>query len=319
MITIIIPNYNGEEHLRTCIQSILIQSYKDYKVILVDNGSDDNSAGYVSKVLSDAIIIKMNYNAGFAKAVNEGIKYSLEKLDSEYILLLNNDIELDSKFLECGINVFKNIPDASFAATKMLNYFERDIIDDCGDTIKFKGGSPVARGHGEKDTGQYDKQDYVFGVCAGAGFYKKEIFEKAGLMDEKLIAYYEDFDFSFRAELFGFKAVYEPEAICYHKRGATSSFFHRGYQTEMCERNLVYLRFKNYPIAQYLLYQPLFFFSRARRIIFFWRDYSFSVFYSALKGYLKGIFTVLAYLPERRRIQKSKTAHIEELKKLFVK
>ena len=319
MITIIIPNYNGELHLKTCIPSVLNQTYKDYKLVLVDNGSDDESIDYITKAVSGSIIFKMDYNAGFAKAVNEGIKYSLDNLKSDYILLLNNDIELDSKFLEYGINAFNNVPDASFIAVKMMNYFERDIIDDCGDTIKFNGGSPVARGHGEKDIGQYDKPDYVFGVCAGAGFYKKELFKNVGLMDDNFIAYYEDFDFSFRAELMGYKAYFEPKAICYHKRGGTSSLLRKGYQTEMCERNLVYFRFKNYPLKYFLLYQFHFFFSRIRRIIFFWRDYSFGIFYSALKGYLKGTFTVISYLTERWRIQRSKKIDIKNYRNLFIK
>jgi GT2 family glycosyltransferase len=242
----------------------------------------------------------------------------LEKLNSEYILLLNNDIELDPNFLKAGIEVFNKIPDVSFAAPKMLNYYNRDIIDSCGDTIRLRGGSPVSRGHEEKNQEKYNKGEYVFGVCAGAGFYKKELFETAGLMDEKFISYYEDFDLSFRAELLGFKAYFEPGAVCYHKRGATTSLFSRGYQTEMCERNLVLLRFKNYPLSLYILYQPLFLFSRIKRYIFFWRDYSFQVFFSAIKGYLKGVFLLFSYFPDRRKIQKTKKVFIKELKHLFI-
>jgi GT2 family glycosyltransferase len=318
MVTVIIPNYNGEAHLRTLLPSLLNQTYKEFRLILADNGSSDDSGEYLKSQVPDSIIIRMGKNLGFAKAINEGIRYSLKNLDSKFILLLNNDIELEPDFISSGIRAFENHPDISFVAAKMLNYYNRDIIDGCGDTIKLNGGSPIARGFGEKDKGQYDTGEYVFGVCAGAGFYKTELFKTAGLMDEKFISYYEDFDLSFRAELMGFKAYYEPKAVCYHKRGATSEKFTRGYQTEMCERNLVLLRFKNYPISLYLLYQPLFLFSRIRRIVFFYRDYSFKVFFSAIKGYLKGILLIPRYIPERRRIQKTKKVSVKDLRSLFV-
>jgi GT2 family glycosyltransferase len=319
LITIIIPNYNGEKHLQTCLPSILNQTYNEFKLILVDNNSDDGSIGYTSKTLPEAIIIRLNYNSGFAKAINEGIRYSLKNFNSEYFLLLNNDIELDLKFLEFAVNDFKNMPEVSFIAVKMLNYFNRNIIDDCGDSIKFDGGSPQARGHGEIDIGQYENREFVFGVCAGAGFYRKEIFENAGLFDEKFIAYYEDFDLSFRAELMGYKALYEPKAICYHKRGGTSTLFSTGYQTELCERNLVFLRFKNYPVSLYLLYQPLFLIARLKRYLFFYKDYSFRIFFCAVKGYFRGIFTVLSLFPERIKTQKSKIVSINSLRHLFIK
>jgi GT2 family glycosyltransferase len=319
LITIIIPNYNGESHLRTFIPSLLNQTYRDYQLILVDNGSEDNSKDYIKETVSNSIIIELDHNSGFARAVNEGIKFSLNNINAEYILLLNNDIELDKNFLQAGINAFKNVPDASFIATKMLNYFEREIIDDCGDSIRLVGGSPIARGHEEKDTGQYDKGEYIFGVCAGAGFYKKELFETVGLMDERFIAYYEDFDFSFRAELMGFKAYYEPRVICYHKRGGTSSLFTKGYQTEMCERNLILLRFKNYPLSIYILYQPLFLVSRLRRYLFFYIDYSYKIFFSAIKGYIRGTFMIFSYIPERFRIQRSRKISVKQIKDLLSK
>ena len=317
MVTIIIPNYNGESHLRTCIPSIIKQTYREFVLVLVDNGSTDNSIAYVKENLPGSVIIQLKTNTGFAKAVNEGIKYSSGKLNSEIILLLNNDIELDENFLKAGVDTFKNNPDVSFVASKMLNYNDRNIIDDCGDSIRLKGGSPVARGHDEKDSEKYKKEDYVFGVCAGAGFYKKELFDNVGLMDERFIAYYEDFDLSFRAELLGYKAYFQPKAICYHKRGGTSSLMKKGYQTELCERNLVLFRFKNYPLPIYLLYQPLFFFSRLKRIIFFWRDYGFTIFYSAIKGYLRGIFIMPAFTGNRFKIQKNKKVSIKKLSNLF--
>jgi len=319
LISIVIPNYNGSEHLKTLYRSLKVQTYTDFKIILVDNGSGDESVEFTKLEFPDAVICEMGYNSGFAKAVNEGIKHSLKHLPSEYIFLVNNDIELNQDFLETSIKTFIKIPDASILAVKMLNYFERDVIDDCGDFIKTGGGSPLARGHGEKDTGLYNKEEFIFGACAGAAFYRSEIFNSIGLFDETFFAYYEDIDFSFRAQIEGYKCYYQPAAVCYHKRGGTSSVATHGFQTEMCERNLVLMRVKNYPMSTYLLYQPLFMIARIKRYYSFMRFHSFSIFLRAFKGYLRGMTLLVTKLPERFRIQRRKKTPNGYITGLFVK
>lgn len=319
MISVVIPNYNGLEHLKTCLESLKKQTYGDFKIILCDNGSKDDSVNFTKSQFPDSAVIEIGYNSGFAKAVNEGIKYSLKNLSSEYIFLLNNDIELTPDFFETALKTFGEHSDASTLAVKMLNYFTRDVIDDCGDFIKAGGGSPLARGHGERDSGQYNKPEYIFGACAGAAFYKKELFEQIGHFDETFFAYYEDIDLSFRAQLAGFKCFYEPKCVCYHKRGGTSSIATHGFQTEMCEKNLVLIRIKNYPLSTYILYQPLFFIARLKRYYSFLRFHSLSIFLRAIKGYLRGQLLWLTKLPARFRIQRNKKVSAEYIKNLFVK
>lgn len=317
MINIIIPNYNGLEHLKTCYDSVRQQSFKEYNIVLVDNNSGDGSVNYTKEVFPDSVILELDKNYGFARAVNEGINFSLAVSTCKYILLLNNDIELDPEFLRKGIETFEKIPEASIIAVKMLNFFDRSIIDDCGDFIKGKGGSPAARGHGEKDEGQYDKEEFIFGACAGAAFYKKEIFRKIGIFDKDFFAYYEDIDFSFRALLAGYKCFYQPKTVCYHKRGGTSSVATHGFQTEMCERNLVLMRIKNYPLFIYILYQPLFFAARLKRYYLFIRDHSFEIFIKAAAGYLRGLGLILHQIPKRLKIQRERNVSISYIKSFF--
>ena len=319
MISIVIPNYNGLEHLKTCYASLKRQTMQNFVVILADNGSKDDSIGYTKEQFPKAVTIEIGYNSGFAKAVNDGVKYSLKNFNSNVIFLLNNDIELEDNFFEIALKSLNSDPNASILAVKMLNYFNRDTIDDCGDFIKANGGSPLARGNNEKDIGQYDKQECIFGACAGAAFYKKEVFEDIGLFDETFFAYYEDIDLSFRAQLAGYKCLYEPKAVCYHKRGGTSSVATHGFQTEMCERNLVLMRIKNYPLSIYLLYQPLFFIARVKRYYSFIRFHSFTIFARAVKGYLRGSFLLITKLPARFKIQKSRKVSANYIKGLFVK
>lgn len=304
MIYIVIPNYNGLRHLKDCFDSLRKQTYKNFVTVLVDNNSADESVKFTNENYPEVVAIKLNMNTGFAKAVNEGIKYALKDKSIKYVVLLNNDVECDLSFLEELVKGVEN-NNADSAACKMINFYDRTKIDDAGDFIKRKG-SPYARGHAETDSGQFDKPEFIFGPCAGAAIYKKEVFEKVGFFDEDFFAYYEDIDFSFRMQLMGLKCFYNPKSICYHKRGATSRD-KIGFETMLCEKNLVAIRIKNYPLPLLLKYAPYFFLVRFRRYFFFWRDFSFKVFRMAVKGYCKGLLEIPKSLRKRAEIQRKKT------------
>ena len=303
MISVVIPTYNGLQHLQICFDSLrnqTIRSHVQVKVILIDNGSSDGTLEFVKTSYPEVEIIKLDKNYGFAKAVNEGIKFSLKDGNISHILLLNNDIECSENFLE---EMLKGFIDESVGsvACKMMNYYNRNIIDDAGDFIKLIG-SPYARGHAEEDKGQYDTPEYIFGACAGAALYRKDIFNKIGFFDEDFFAYYEDVDFSLRSQLAGFKCYYNPKAVCYHKRGATSGYT-SGWQTMLCEKNLVALRIKNYPLSLYLKLNPLFLVGRLKRYYGLFRAGNYKVFRSSIKGYLLGLLQYPKSLLKRRKIQ----------------
>lgn len=314
MITIVIPNYNGLSHLELCYNSLRNQSYKEFKIILVDNNSADDSVKYTEKNYPEVIILKLNTNTGFSFAVNEGIKSSLENPECKYVLLLNNDTECDKYFLEELLTGFKDEQTGSVAC-KMLNFYNRNIIDDAGDFIKMKG-SPYARGFEETDTGQYDNKEFIFGACAGAAIYRRTVFDRIGYFDNDFFAYYEDVDFSFRMQLSGYKCFYNPKAVCYHKRGATSSY-KSGFQTMLCEKNLIALRIKNYPVSTLIKLSPYFFMIRFVRYYRFYRDHSSELFWSALKGYFKGLYEAPKSIKKRIKIQKLKKVSTEYLESLF--
>lgn len=288
----------------------MMQSYQDFKVILVDNNSSDDSIEFTKQNYPRVEVIKLLYNTGFAKAVNEGIKAS----NSEYVLLLNNDTECDKNFLDEMLKGFK-AKDIGCVACKMINFYDRTKLDDAGDFIKRKG-SPYARGYSETDSKQYDKEEYIFGACAGAAIYKKEVFDVIGYFDEDFFAYYEDVDFSFRMQLAGYKCLYNPKAICYHKRGATTSAV-SGFQTMLCEKNLVALRIKNYPLPLLIKWFPFFALVRVKRYLLFWRDESFSLTKSAVKGFFKGLTEIPKSLKKRKKIQKTKKVSNKYIESLF--
>jgi GT2 family glycosyltransferase len=316
LVSIIIPNLNGKEHLKICLPSITIQNTDNFKVIVVDNGSTDGSAEFVKDNYPETEIIRFETNTGFAAAVNAGIVKAMEQFDPKYILLLNNDIELEQGFLSTAINTFEEIPECDIIAVKMLNFFKRNIIDDTGNFITKKGGTSYPRGNGQEDRGQFDTPEFIFGACAGAAFYRKEVFEKTGLFDETFFAYLEDIDLAFRAQLAGLKCYYQPKAICYHKRGGSSISTFR-FQAKMNERNIVWVRIKNYPLSLYLVYQPFFMLARIRRLYFILKYNGFSSFSSALAGYIEGIVKAPVQIPKRLRIQKSKKVTNKYIYDLF--
>jgi GT2 family glycosyltransferase len=310
MISVIIPNYNGLHHLQDCYDSLKKQSYKDFEIFLVDNNSSDDSIKFTEENYPEVKIIRFNYNSGFAIAVNQGIKVSA----SEFVLLLNNDTECDVNFLSEMLSGMKDKETGSVAC-KMINFDKRDTIDDAGDFIKAKG-SPYARGYGVQDIGQFDRDEYIFGACAGAALYRKEVFDKIGYFDEDFFAYYEDVDFSFRMQLFGYKCYYNPKAVCYHKRGATTGGKSE-FQTMLCEQNLVQLRLKNYPAGMYLKNLPYFTAVRVKRYYLFLTKHSFSLFAAAMKGYFRGLMKIPKALKKRKFIQNNVNVMNEYLESIL--
>jgi hypothetical protein len=315
-VDIIIPTYNGLQNIVSVLGSINIQTFNNNRIIIVDNCSDDGTVDYIKENRPDVILIENQSNLGFSKAVNAGIKFSLSSKKSDVILLLNNDIELEPDFIEKGIITFGEVKEVDFIAVKMMNYFNRNIIDDTGDFIRKSGGTPMARGHGEIDNGQYNRSEFIFGACAGAAFYKSVLFEAAGLFDEDFFAYLEDVDLSFRFQLHGFKCYYNPEIICYHKRRETSNRF-EGLETYYTERNILILRLKNYPLGLYLKYSLVFFLARINRYRLFLFNYPKGTFKFAIKGYFGGLAQLLRTLKKRKIVQAGNIVSSEYLEKLF--
>lgn len=262
-ISIIIPNYNGLNFLNNCIYSLQNQSYKDFEIIVVDNNSEDGSCEYLSKNYSKIILIKLDKNYGFSKAVNEGIKSSTSK----YIVLLNNDTEVDSYWLENLVSFVEKNEKIFSVCSKMIRYHEKDRLDDAGDEYTILGWA-YKRGDGFY-INQYDKAQQVFSSCAGAAIYRKSILEEIGYFDEDFFAYMEDVDISYRAKIYGYKNIYCPEAVVYHIGSATSGSKYNSFKVRLAARNNVYVPYKNMPLLQLILNFPFLLLGFFIKYIFF--------------------------------------------------
>lgn len=249
MISIVIPNYNGEKYLQDCLDSIKAQTYIDYEVIIIDNASTDSDYEWV-KAQPDIIFKQLSQNFGFSKAVNEGFKVSR----GEYVLLLNNDTVLEPSFLR-EIRQAIEVDYKIFAvSSKMISYHNRNIIDDAGDeytllgwTLKCGDGKPVEA---------YTKPREIFSACAGAALYRKSIFDEIGYFDEHFFAYMEDVDISYRARIYGYQNTYCPTACVYHIGSATSGSRHNAFKVKLAARNNIYVPYKNMPWIQLVINIP---------------------------------------------------------------
>ncbi len=244
---VVIPNYNGIKYLADCLNSLKKQSEKDFDVIVVDDCSTDESIRELECNFSWVRSVKRSENGGFAVAVNDGIRIAKEN-GAEYILLLNNDTVADEFFVEKMIHAIKADSQIFSVQAKMLSLKEPGIIDDAGDFYSVLGWA-YARGKG-KNASKYNKKCRIFAACAGAAIYRMDILDEIGLFDEAHFAYLEDIDIGYRARLYGYYNMYEPEAVVYHAGSASSGSRYNEFKIRLASRNSVYLVYKNQTLVQ---------------------------------------------------------------------
>lgn len=244
-VTVVIPNWNGERFLNLCLTSLRRQSFADFETILVDNGSNDASVSFTQQNFPEVRVISLGDNLGFSAAVNAGIRASKA---AEYVALLNNDTETDSGWLEALVRVAESHPEAGLFASKLMDFHDRRLLDGAGDALR-RSGLPYRIGHQELDRGQFDKPAFVFGACAAAALYRRELFEEIGMFDEDFFSNCEDGDVSFRAQLSGYRCLYAPGAIVYHVGSASYGGKRSPSNTRLGTQNGVNLLVKNLPPA----------------------------------------------------------------------
>lgn len=250
-VSVVIPNYNGEKYIKKCLDSLMVQSLKPDEIIVVDNNSTDGSLELLNNDFRDKVcIIALEKNTGFSVAVNKGIKAS----KGEFVVLLNNDTELDKDWLKELHSVIQKDNKIFSCCSKMIRYDNRNIIDDAGDEYSILGWS-FKRGDG-KSIKYYQDTEEVFSSCAGAAIYRKTILDEIGYFDEKFFAYLEDIDISYRARSFGYKNYYAHKAKVYHIGSATSGSRHNSFKVRLAARNNIFLIYKNMPIIQFIINIP---------------------------------------------------------------
>lgn len=219
-VSIIILNWDGLEDTIECLESLKKITYTNYEVILVDNGSEGNEAQVLREKFGDYVhTVENDRNYGFAKGSNIGMNYAFKNLNPHYILVLDNDTVVDSKFLSEMVKVATSDEKIGICGAKMLKMNAPGIIDSTGHV--FSWGRIIDRGRGKVDKGQYDDKTNVIGAMTAACLYKKDMLKEIGLFDESFIHFYADAELSWRAYQNGWKARFVPSSIVYHKRRST--------------------------------------------------------------------------------------------------
>ena len=309
-ISVIVPNWNGIKFISMCLDSLARSDFDSYEVIVVDNGSVDGSREVIEKKYPEVRLIKNQSNMGFAIACNQGIKAAKGK----YISLLNNDIEVESNWLTKLYEGMERHPECGMGTTKMMFLGQRDVFYNTGDLFHAwsAGGG---RGQGEKDIGQYNREDYVFGACAGAGIYRRDFFEQVGIFDEDFFIFAEDVDINMRGQLQGFKCIYLPEAKVYHIGTATVGLYSDRY-IYLCKRNDIFVLIRNYSLRMYFRHLWTILKHQFNDIKYFtYRGQGIILFKSKLDAFKM----LLPMLFRRFRIQSSRTVPDSKIEPLIIK
>lgn len=312
-VAVVVLNYKGIDDTRACIASLSQQSYENFTIVAVENGSGDDSADEFKKLEASygkkLQTLYNDKNLGFDGGVNTGIRWALEH-GFEYVALFNNDATADKDWLATLVAAANK--HNSGITTGLFLREDGATIDSTGDWYT-TWGLPFPRNRGD-EASKAPEGGFIFGATAGATLYSVPMLRSIGIFDEDFFAYYEDVDISFRAQLAGWKVYYEPSARAYHKLSQTSKRMKSGFTVYHTFKNLPLVYIKNVPTSLLL---PIGF----RFYTAYWlmvgkatiRDRNLA----ALKGAGMSFIIGCKDLATRHRIQKNKKVSGEYIKSIL--
>ncbi len=293
-VTVIIPNYQGKDYIRACLDSLQGQQEALHTVLVVDNGSTDGSLEIIRQEYPEVKVIALPENTGFCHAVNVGIRAA----DTPYVLLLNNDTVARPGFVAALLNRMESDGRIFSVSPMMLSMRDESRIDDAGDRYNALGWA-YARGKGEPAE-RYIKPVRIFAACGGASLYRREAVLSLGGFDENHFAYLEDIDIGYRALIHGWHNVYEPRARVLHAGSAVSGSRYNAFKVKLSSANNAYMIGKNMPFLQILLNFPLLFLGFCIKTAFFAKK-KMGMLY--VKGYAEGIVRCFGSAGKSHRVR----------------
>jgi GT2 family glycosyltransferase len=242
-VAVIVPTWKRGDLLRRCLESLRTQSCSDFELVIVSNGAGE-WAGELAREFG-AKLVGFEENRGFAAAVNAGIGAS----DLRYLLVLNDDAELEREWLQKTVALLDATPEISFCCGKILQA-DGHTVDNAGDALSMAGAA-WRLGYGRPDGLEFDAPRQLICVSMTAALFRRAVFEKIGNLDERFISYLEDVDFSIRLWRAGLRGRYLPQAVARHHGGASLEPDSPG-KFRLMTRNQIALLAKHYPFRLWL-------------------------------------------------------------------
>lgn len=250
-IAVIIVNYNSSEYLAKALSCLTKQTYRPFKVIILDNNSKEAIPESIIPCSLSVELIHSPTNLGFAAGNNYASSYAK---DCDWIALLNPDAFPEETWLEALAQATQEFPHHAFFATKLLNANRTSLFDGSGDEYHVSGRA-WRRDFQKPNQQQREESEEVFAPCAAAALYRQDAWLAAGGFDENYFCYFEDVDLGFRLRLLGYRCQYIPKAIAHHV-GSGVTERHSDFYIYFGHRNMVWTYVKNMPGFLFWLYLP---------------------------------------------------------------
>jgi hypothetical protein len=222
-VAIVILNWNGKHYLEQFLPSVLATSYANYRLVVADNGSTDDSLAFLRSRFPQVELLELDRNYGFAKGYNEALK----RVEADYYLLLNSDVEVSSGWLEPMVGLLEQDPKNAACQPKLLAYRNKNAFEYAGGAGGWLDsyGYPFARGRifdiCELDKGQYNDTAEVFWASGAALLIRSHVYHELGGFDDFFFAHQEEIDLCWRIQLAGYRIFCCPQSVAYHVGGGT--------------------------------------------------------------------------------------------------
>jgi GT2 family glycosyltransferase len=295
LVSVVVLSYDGRHLLEVILPSLARQRFRDFEVVVVDNGSHDDTISWLHEHWPEVETISLPENVGVTAALNVCARSGR----GELVALFNNDMELEPDCLGELVDSLQNHPDAGWAGAKLMDFHEREVIDGAGDVFHWSG-TGERRGHGERDRGQYDTPRPMFGACGGAALYRHAVLEQVGPFDEDFFAFYEDIDWDLRAQLAGFGCRYVPSAVAYHMGSATIGRGLTDFTRYHLWRNTLWIIAKDLPASALLRHVHQLALGQLVNLAVAARDRKLGIWSRVWRDALRGLPRVLS---KRREVQ----------------
>lgn len=310
-LTVTVLSYDGRHLLETILPSLAAQRFSDFEVVVVDNGSTDDTKQWLAENWPDIEIVTIPDNAGVTAALNVCLRAGG---GSEYLALLNNDLELESAALGELVEALRADPGAGSAGPKLIDFYDRTLIDGAGDVFAW-AGTGGRRGHGEIDRGQFDAACDIFGACGGAAVYRRAALDDVGEFDASFFAFYEDTDWAFRAQLAGWRCRYVPTAVVYHMGSATIGRGMSEFTQYHLWRNSLWLIAKGYPGRTLVRQLPRIVYVQSAQLYIAARERRLGLWLRVMRDAARGL---PAAVRRRAAVQSRRRVTVRELERAVV-